>query len=265
MQIFIPTMSRVNPVKSTLDSFDAGIRRSCHLVAPVSQYYDYLPMAHKYGCKLIAVPEAVQRIGPTRHFIGKWAQEHGIEKFIQMDDDIEFYIRRKQETDDDDWWKLTEPTPIDIAQMLDWVEDALDDYAHVGISGREGQNRVREAEVENTRYLRVLAYRTKEYMECEHERVAVMEDFDINLQLLRRGMASLTTYRWAQGQKKTQADGGCSTWRTHEVHSGGVRRLSELHPGFVRLRQKKNKTDAEGFGDRLEATIYWKKAYKSSQ
>ncbi len=87
-----------------------------------------------------------------------------------------------------------------------------------------------------------------------------MEDFDVQLQLLKRGLGNACLYYWAQGQSKTNAPGGCSLWRTHEVHEAAARRLAELHPGLVRLRQKANKTDAGGFGTRMEVTIAWKKA-----
>jgi len=145
------------------------------------------------------------------------------------------------------------------------VDADLDTFAHVGISGREGNNRVRDAWVENTRYMRFLAYRTDQYMACEHNRVTVMEDFDIALQMLRAGHPNKVYYMYAQGQAKTQSAGGCSVWRTHEVHNAGAERLAELHPGFVTVRQKQNKTDREGFGTRKEVTVYWKKAFASSQ
>jgi hypothetical protein len=38
--------------------------------------------------------------------------------------------------------------------------------------------------------------------------------------------------------------------------------MKELHPGFVTTRQKKNKTDADGFGSRTEVTVQWKQAWR---
>jgi hypothetical protein len=34
-----------------------------------------------------------------------------------------------------------------------------------------------------------------------------------------------------------------------------------LHPGFVKLVQKSNKTDKKNFGTRTEVNIQWKKAH----
>ena len=63
----------------------------------------------------------------------------------------------------------------------------------------------------------------------------------------------------------TNEDGGCSEYRTHEFHEHSARRLAELHPGLVTLRQKSNKTDREGFGTRTEVTIQWKRAWQEGQ
>jgi hypothetical protein len=149
--------------------------------------------------------------------------------------------------------------------MLLWMQSALNEHAHVSVSAREGNNRAGVGEAPlvslNTRTLRVLAYRTEEFLRAEHGRVPVMEDFDVNLQLLRAGHSNACASFWAQGQRMTNEAGGCSTYRTHELHEGAARRLAELHPGLVRLRQKQNKTDREGFGTRTEVTISWKAAY----
>jgi hypothetical protein len=160
--------------------------------------------------------------------------------------------------------------------MLDCVEAALEQYAHVGISAREGNNRLdRQVRVgeyagldtdivtaqECTRTLRALAYQTAEFLKCEHGRVDVMEDFDVNLQLLERGLPNLNLAHWAQGQRQTNAPGGCSTYRSQDVQTASAVRLAELHPGFVTLREKKNKSGG-AFGNRTEVTIQWAKAYK---
>ena len=117
----------------------------------------------------------------------------------------------------------------------------------------------------NTRTLRVLAYQTQAHVRCNHLRVSVMEDFDIALQLLEKGGSIAVSYWWAQGQRMTNESGGCSVYRSHEVHEDSARSLATLHPGLVSLRQKSNKTDRDGFGTRTEVTIQWKLAHKLGQ
>jgi hypothetical protein len=111
--------------------------------------------------------------------------------------------------------------------------------------------------------MRMLGYRTDGPADVVHGRVDGMSDFDVNLQLLRRGCASYVFYRYAQGQKGTQAPGGCSLDRTLEKHEAEVDFMVREHAPFVTKRLKKNKTGGE-FGTRPEVTIYWKKAFESA-
>jgi hypothetical protein len=99
----------------------------------------------------------------------------------------------------------------------------------------------------------------------EHGRVEIMEDFDLNLQMLRAGYSSAVLYKYANGQGETNAPGGCSTFRTLELHNRNVAKLAELHPGFVKLKTNRKTKSGGELSNRHEATIYWKKAYESSQ
>ncbi len=265
MQIFIPTLGRATLPRPTVSRIPETWRGLTHLVVQAHEEDAYRPVAERHGTQLLVLPEDIKRIVPTRHHIGEFCRANDISSMVMLDDDLEFYIREGQHSGEADFWKLTTPSEDQIERMFDEIEDDLAVYAHVGVSGREGNNRVERAWVENTRYMRLLAYRTDIYMSCEHGRVEVMEDFDIALQLLRRGFKSKVHYEYAQGQARTQSAGGCSTWRTHEVHNAGAERLAELHPDFVKVRQKSNKTDREGFGTRKEVTVQWKRAFASSQ
>jgi hypothetical protein len=178
-----------------------------------------------------------------------------------LDDDLKFYCRVAKND-----WHLKYPDDIgrSVGEMLTLVEKKLDHYAHVAISAREGNNRLPFCGVDCHRPLRALAYRKKEFLSVIHGRVQIMEDFDVSLQLLKRGYKNHVIACWAQGQIETQMTGGCSDYRTHKLHEDNVRKFAALHNGFVRLRQKTNKSGGE-FGKRLEATIYWQRAWQSSQ
>ena len=265
MRLYIPSMGRAT--RSDILSgplADLPLNTEATYVVPESEVdaYDRALGDAGFGCSVPVVGCDTQGIAATRHWIGRHAELVGEDKFVMMDDDIRFLVRRSPET-----WQLRGTQPHEVDTLLIHVERWLDTHAHVGVSAREGNNRIGVGDdtlvAENTRTLRFLAYRTEDFLSVQHGRVEVMEDFDVNLQLLKRRRPNVNIHYWAQGQKMTNAPGGCSTYRSHEVHERSAHRLAELHPGLVRLRQKENKTDREGFGTRTEVTIQWKKAFET--
>lgn len=255
--IYIPSMSRANAFHNgTLAWIPEDVK--VYMVVPEEQVNDYLTKIHfnkKRRISVISCPE--KGIAKTRKFIGEHAAKRGFAKFIMMDDDLKF-AKRINNT------KLNPCNKTEMYELLDLVQDKLYRYAAVGVSPRQGNNRCEEDFMVNTRLIRFLAFRTQEFLECEHDRVLVMEDFDILLQLLRKGHENFSIFDFCQDQNETQAKGGCSDYRTLENHEASAIKLAELHDPFVKLRQKVNKTGGE-FGNRKEVTIYWKKAYLSSK
>lgn len=259
MKIYIPSSNRAD---DRLMKGPLRHDRSAEMVVPVDQAARYRRALSARGMEEVAVLECpAVGIASTRHWIGQLAERRGENRFCMMDDDLSFNVRRSAEM-----WGLQVADRAEYGKMVAWIQDSLDwpGVAHSSVSVRQGNDRAgaggpKTLWVKNTRTLRVLAYRTEHFLRAEHGRVAVMEDFDVNLQLLRAGHDNVVTHWWAQDQRMTGEKGGCSDYRTHEVHEVSARRLAELHPGLVRLRQKENKTGGE-FGHRTEVTISWKKA-----
>lgn len=254
MDLFVVSRSRWKR-SDTLERLGNTARR-VRLVVPEWQQKEYGMLSNKYGCELLPCPH--DGISLTRRFCGENSREWC---FAMMDDDLKFY-RRVSPSD----WHLRYPTDLNdtIETMLRHVRKCLAKYVHVSVGAREGNNRLPYEGVECSRPLRFLAYRTDKFLELEHGRVKIMEDFDVTLQLLRKGYANHVTACWAQGQIQTQMSGGCSDYRTLGMHEEEVKKFASLHPEFVRLRNKENKSGGE-FGKRLEVTIYWRKALDSSQ
>jgi hypothetical protein len=153
----------------------------------------------KYDCKFMVIPSTIKGISGKRQYIHENTSDP---KIVMLDDDLRFYIR-KSPTD----WHLRYMEADEYPALFGLLDKWLDDYAHVGVSGREGNNRVEHLSVENTRYMRVLGYNLDMFDGIELARTKVMEDFDINLQLLRQGKASKISYYYAQGQKSSNASG----------------------------------------------------------
>lgn len=261
--IFIPSAGRHTKeeiLRGPLADFDEVWQMRATYVVPMDELEAYaatvldcFPRASVVGCP-------AKGIAATRHAIGNMCEESGVDKFAMVDDDVRF-VRRIS----DDHTALKPCEKSDVSRMWGVVDWFLSHYAHVGVSARQGNNNMGVGGAsglfeENTRTLRVLCYRTKEFLSVQHGRVTVMEDFDVNLQLLRAGHKNANIGWWSQDQKMTNAPGGCSTYRTHQKHEESAKKLAELHHPYVALRQKKNKTGGE-FGTRTEVTIFWKKAF----
>jgi hypothetical protein len=250
--IYVPSRSRAGR-SITLEALcGAGLQKHVTLVVPYAQGHSYLPLARQHGiAQVLRCKE--DGIANVRRFIGERAPD----KFLMLDDDLRFSTRNRKAT------TLHIATGAEILAMVKRVYGLLHHFAHVAISARQGNNRMELPFEVNSRPLRALAYRKKEFLQCEHGRVRIMEDFDVTLQLLRMGFQNCVVTQYAQDQQQTQLPGGCSDYRTHAVHAQSVKALARLHPDFVKLRTKENKTGGD-FGTRLEATIQWEKAWKSS-
>jgi len=268
MRIYIPSLSRSGDIgRGPLHELPPHVLggRALSYVVPVEQAEEYTQALSREKRQDVSVLPCPERgIAATRLWIGEHARMHDQSKFLMLDDDIGFLVRRSPDT-----WKLRNPQPLEIMRLLNEVEMQLDDNEHVGVSAREGNNNPGTGGVDlvvrNTRTIRALAFQTHAFLSVEHGRVDVMEDFDVSLQILRNGGSNLSLFYWAQGQSMTNAPGGCSTYRDHELHEKSAKRLSELHPGCVKLVEKRNKTDADGFGTRTEVRIQWKKAWKQGR
>jgi len=262
MHIFIPSRARAGKISKLIYQLPPEYLPRTIVLYPLGEIQSYSAYLEAWdGILSIPVPNE-WRIARKRRHIGEVATRLGANKFLMLDDDIQFLVR--QAPDD---WRLRETTPDEIGKCFRFIEVLLDNFSHVGVSAREGNNRMGIGTPEglfstNTRLMRAVAWRTADYNALEHERVEVMEDFDLSLQALRKGGGNACLYYWAQGQRSTGDVGGCAVWRTREVHDAGARKLAELHTPYVRLRQKQNKTG--GLAERLEVTISWKKAAEES-
>ena len=260
LPVFIPSRGRAK-LKLIQSGAYSQLPKGHHVayVVPHDEHQSYASL----GIPVIARPPEVQGVAAARHYIGWYCQQFDIPKFIMVDDDLKFFTRISE-----DDWHLRRSQPEDMAEMLASVESHLDVYGQVGISARTGANRVGSGPKpllkEATRTNGCTAYRTADFMSVEHSRLPFMEDFDVTLQLLLKGVANCCFYHWSYDQSMTNAPGGCSLYRTHEGHEASARKLAELHPGFVSLRQKANKTGGE-FGERTEVTVQWKKAHEAGQ
>ena len=257
MDVYIPSRSRFER-SLTLEALEFGNVPAPRLwlAVPAAQAGSYGPLAARYGARLLPCPRP--GIAATRQHIGQHAASQGKDRFLMLDDDLRFFYRKS------DGVRLYKCVPKHMMLMLRDIASGLTHYHHLAISARQGNNQLKFPYVTNKRPLRALAYRTETFLKAEHGRVAIMEDFDVTLQLMKMGYANCVITKYAQDQQQTQLPGGCSDYRTHELHEENVRKMERMHRPFVKLVEKQNKTGGE-FGKRMEAVIYWLKAWESSQ
>jgi hypothetical protein len=153
-----------------------------------------------------------------------------------------------------------------ITELFEYWYELAHEYAHVGLSARQGNNRVTEPYKEFGRLYNAYTYDLKKIRDsgCVLGRMQLMEDFDLSLQLLRAGHKNALIYRWCWNQAGSNADGGCSQYRTGEMQATCAHRLAKLHPGFVRVVEKKSK-NWKDMEVRTDVVVSWKKAWESSQ
>lgn len=268
MALYIPSRSRWGRCL-TLNQLGAEALqgRRVFMVVPHEQRNDYIHLAANsttaWGCRVpvLSWPK-VKGIARTRQAIGLHAAEEGYPSFLMLDDDLRFAYRTNPKETDNSKRKLAIADSRQCSLMLHAMENALSEHAHGAIRHRMAYNdkNLKYPREFSVRALRALGYQTHLFNTCKHGRVDIMEDFDVTLQLLARGHPNCVLTHWVQDQSQTQAQGGCSDYRTHQLHARSVTRMAKLWGDrIVKLREKQNKTGGE-FGTRLEATIFWKKS-----
>lgn len=252
MQIIIPTYGRGTNL-TTLSSLPKHIKEWVTVVVQERE-------AHLWRDSDVLVqvlPEWVKTVGPTR----QWIINNYQGKVCIMDDDLVFATRRK-----DDLGKFTPSTAYEICDMLAGIDNNLDEYPVVGLCPREGGNRKTNPTDVNTRVIRVtgLDLEVLKKHDVRYDRLPVMEDFDMLLQMLELGYSNVCLNKWVHNQGGSNSAGGCSTYRTEQLQTEAANGLHELHKPFVKVVKKKTKT-AWGGGERTDVIIQWKKAGKFGQ
>ena len=250
MLIYIHTAGRPDK-QITLKSFPASLVKRTRLVVQDAEKDHYLKLPN-----VVVLPGDIDRLSPTRQWILENAES---DKFVMMDDDLTFAHRGPYTGT-----KLYKANTENVETMCTELEYLLENYIHVGISAREGNNRVQSNLKENTRMMRFLGYNKPEVLKtgARFDRIDTKQDFDMTLQLLRKGHKNAVLYSFTHNQPGSNNTGGCSVYRDPEMMDRCSHELAALHPDFVKVVEKQTKTSWGG-GIRTDVRIAWKKAYES--
>jgi len=250
VEIYILSSGR-SKRQTTWDNLPKTVQDQTKIVVPWDERKDYA------AYPILTDKEIIRDLAKTR----QWLVERSAGKLCMLDDDLTFATRRV-----DNPTTFVPAAAEDIEYAFNNLNELLDKYAHVGMSGREGANRNIERYIHTTRVMRILAYDTSvlQRYKIRIDRLQFMIDFDVTLQLLLKGFDNCLINYMVQNQYGSNATGGCSQYRTREAQEADAKELKRLHPSYVKLVTKKTKT-AWGWGERLDCQMQWKGAFKDSQ
>lgn len=258
LTIFIPSSGRVDR-QITLAQLPPAYRKRTTLAVPSKEYDAY---CKRWPDDSVS-PIPVMGISETR----KWLMGFCRTRYCMMlDDDMVFAYRPVMSSP-----KLLSVSAagVGVSQLMTYWLGLMKQFAHVGLSARQGNNHVSEPYKTCCRMFNAYTYDLAVLEPLLRAgkvvpgRLPVMEDFDLTLQLLRAGHPNAVIYRWCWNQPGSNAAGGCSQYRTGEMQAQAATELARLHPGFVRVVEKESK-NWDGMNKRMDVTVYWQKAYQSS-
>jgi hypothetical protein len=187
---------------------------------------------------------------------------------MMMDDDLTLLGRDKD-------MRLSPLDESGVSGMMSmFLEETYAGHvALIGISSRNGNNRVTEPYVEVARAMQFQFVDMDVYRKigCSFAQsgLVLMEDLHVVLHFLEHGYKNRVYYCYALGSGGSNTKGGCSQYRDAELQAASARRMAELHPGIIDVVRKKTKAswqgfekDADGFIHRTDVIIHWKKAYR---
>lgn len=256
MEIYIPTLGRYDCLK-TINFIPEKYFHKTFLVVIEKEYSKY----KKLYKNILVLPKTIKGISPTR----QWIMNQSGDKHIAFFDDDLIFQKRKEKN------KLTSCKNIGGLLSL-WKQWLSEGIALVGVSSRNGNNRIIEEYTENNRVMCGYALNKDIYFKenLNFTDMEVMEDFHLTLSLLKKGYKNRISYLYAHSQPSSNSHGGCSTFRNFELQKQAAYKLSMLHPGLVKIVTKTTKNSWEGMNKkeglnkniRVDVIISWKKAYK---
>jgi hypothetical protein len=213
------------------------------------------------------VPETCDGISPTRKWIlTELAAKYNEQFILQIDDDMDFCYRPNMADPALETIKDLERFEAMFTILEQWLEEG---FVHVGLSARQGNNHFMGPETyrDVCRMMNMYAYNVTalKRLNVELGRIPVMEDFDLTLQLLRKGYPNRVSYQYCWNQRGSGAEGGCSSYRTAEMQTMAAQRLQQYHPGYVSLVTKTTGSVWKGMEEREDVIIQWQKAWEDGK
>ena len=253
IMIVINSSNRVGKIK-THGLFPENVIK--HVIAvPVDQAPAYREV---YGDVVWEIPEEVPQFLPSQRQHMAVAMEPWVKYIWFMDDDLTFFTRGSD-------LKLHKATPADIERMFHLMVEYIKEVPMVGISTRLGNNRITADYDEINRVTRCYTLDLDVFKKVGATFAPfepfVSEDFHMALCFLNKGYRNRIIHTFAQEDVGSNAEGGCSLYRTPAIQRKTAFWMADNHPE-VTVRAK-DSNNWKGFEEkRVDMTVQWKKAYK---
>lgn len=259
MQIVMFTSGRAGK-SLTPDRLPGSIKGQLWILVPHGQGKAYQDAGHG---NVQETPEGVTGIAKRR----QWCLDQlaTTDKVVMLDDDLRFDTRRTDEVS-----KFLVATDQEVEDLFVDIDRQLEKYLHLGVMAREGGNFHGDAGryIEVGRATRVHGLKVQELkrLGCRFDRLPLMEDMDMTLQLLRLGYPNVIINYMVQGQGMSNAPGGCSVYRTPDLQAFAANALAEMHRPHVTTHEREVKSNwGPGFNKRMDVTVQWQRAYEEGK
>jgi hypothetical protein len=267
MKIVIPTMQRsdIQFTAKQLLKADTPKIYDCFMVVPIDEGVEY---SKKFGNNFKIITTKLHGINNIRQFIIENCNDN---KVLMIDDDLRFFHRPS--IDD---VSLYQATGEQILDMIQWLDNRLDEYAHVSIAARTQNfqltSRMQKAEsfeLKTVRPYRIYGFRKDIVLGEELDyhaglKINTMDDFHITLSLLELGYPNIVSCKWAHDQCTSNSRGGAASYRDLEMLKVCALNLKEKHPQVVKVVEKTTKSSWGGTPKkpvtRTDVIIQWQKA-----
>lgn len=234
MIIYIPSRGRAGLV-TTPAALPKQLAKLCTIVVRHDEIEEYREASP--DLRYLVMPKGVEGISATR----QWILDKAKGKYLCMvDDDITGFCFKPLSTKYGGIrrCKASKLVPA-FKLLLSWVQSGK--FAHVGISERYMAARPSERPwFENNRMGQFTIWNLTllKCLKLRFDRVPLMQDLDMNLQLLAHGYPSRVLTRVSFVAKPENYKGGCSIFRTTPFKMRACRKLANIHKGIIEVHLK---------------------------
>jgi hypothetical protein len=221
MQIIIPTCGRVHQ-QITLQSLPPELRKRTTIVCPENEA---VALSYEHpDVEIVMEPDAPMTIARTRAWIMRTWLKYGYGKIIMLDDDLNFATRISENDT-----HLRSMQGEELIPEFERLANKLGpEFPHVGFGPRQGNNRKKAGwEIADKMMYSLGYYLPIVVNKCELGRIETRDDYDVTLQLLRKGYPNAVWHTTVHDQRQSYAPGGCSTYRTIESSDADIVQAGE--------------------------------------